>query len=133
MAARSAGIGYGGQLVRDGGLIELAADDPAAAERALREGYEVLRVMGERGYLSTIAGILAEAVYRQGRLDEAQRLTEEAQALAAADDFDAQSRWRATRAKVLARSGQSPPPAGWPPRPWRWSHRPPRRCSRPRR
>ncbi len=53
--------------------------------------------MGERGYLSTITGLLAEAVYLQGRLDEAQQLTEEAQA-----------RWQATRAKLLARRGQFP-------------------------
>jgi predicted ATPase len=96
------------QVACQGGLIELAAGDPAAAERVLREGYEAFRAMGERGYLSTIAGVLAEAVYLQGRLDEAQQLTEEAQALAAADDIDAQARWRATRAKLLARRGQFP-------------------------
>jgi ATP/maltotriose-dependent transcriptional regulator MalT len=91
-----------------GGQIELVAGDPAAAERYLREGYEALRAMGARGYLSTVAGVLAEAVYLQGRFDEAQRLTEEAEALAAADDVDAQARWRATRAKLLAHCGQFP-------------------------
>jgi hypothetical protein len=64
--------------------------------------------MGERAYLSSATARLAEAVYRQGRLDEAQRLTEEAEAAAPGDDFDAQARWRATRAKVLARCGQFP-------------------------
>jgi ATP/maltotriose-dependent transcriptional regulator MalT len=64
--------------------------------------------MEERGYLSSLAGMLAEAVYRQDRLDEAQQLTEEAETLAAPDDFDAQARWRATRAKLLARRGQFP-------------------------
>ena len=43
---------------------------------------------------------------RRGGFGEAQRLTEEAEALAAAGDLDAQARWRATRAKVLARRGQ---------------------------
>ena len=90
------------------GEIELVAGDPAAAERRLREGYEALHAMGERGYLSSLAGVLAEAVYRQGRLDEAQQLTEEARALAAGDDLDAQARWRATTAKLLARRGQFP-------------------------
>jgi predicted ATPase len=90
------------------GQIELIARDLVAAERHLREGYEALRAMGERGLLSTITGMLAEAVYLQGRLDEAQRLTEEAQALAVNDDIDAQARWRATRAKLLARRGQFP-------------------------
>jgi tetratricopeptide (TPR) repeat protein len=88
------------------GEAELIAGDLAAAERHLREAYETYRAMGERGYLSSIAGRLAEALYAQGRLDEAQQMTEEAQAAAAPDDLDAQARWRAARAKVLARSGQ---------------------------
>jgi tetratricopeptide (TPR) repeat protein len=88
------------------GKIELIAGDPAAAEPYLRETYEVYRAMGERGYLSSIAGWLAEALYAQGRFDEAQQLTEEAQAAAAPDDIDAQARWRAARAKVHARRGQ---------------------------
>ena len=90
------------------GLIELVAGDPTAAERVLREGYEAFRAMGERSHLSTTAGMLAEAVYLQGRLDEAQQLTEEAEAAATPDDFDAQAWWRATRAKLLARRGQFP-------------------------
>ena len=49
---------------------------------------------------------LAEAEYALGRVGEAHQLTEEAEALAAADDLDAQVRWRATRAKVLAQRGQ---------------------------
>jgi predicted ATPase/class 3 adenylate cyclase len=96
------------QAAHQSGLIELAAEDPAAAERVLREGYEALRAMGEQGFLSTIAGSLAEALYLQGRLDEAQQMTQEAEASATPDDIDAQARWRATRAKLLARGGQFP-------------------------
>jgi tetratricopeptide (TPR) repeat protein len=88
------------------GRIELMAGDPAAAEQALREGYEALHAMGERGDRANIVTLLAEAAYAQGRLDEALRLTEEGEALAGAGDFDAQGRWRATRAKLLARHGQ---------------------------
>lgn len=69
-------------------------------------GYDALRAMGDRGWGSTAATILAEALYGQGRLDQALRLTEEAEELAGPDDFDAQARWRVTRAKVLARRGQ---------------------------
>ncbi len=90
------------------GEIELIAGDPAAAEPHLREAYETYRAMGERGLLSSVAGSLAEALYAQGRLDEAQQMTEEAQAAATPADIDAQARWRAARAKVLARSGQFP-------------------------
>jgi predicted ATPase/DNA-binding SARP family transcriptional activator len=88
--------------------VEMIAGDYAAAERNLREGYEVLRAMGERGSRATIVTLLAEALYAQGRFGEAQQLTEEAEALAGAGDIDAQARWRATRAKVLARRGQHP-------------------------
>ena len=90
------------------GQIELMAGDPAAAERNLRKGYEAFRVMGERGLRATIASLLAEAAYAQGRFDRALRLTEDAEALAGADDIETQGRWRATRAKLLARDGQFP-------------------------
>jgi tetratricopeptide (TPR) repeat protein len=86
--------------------IEMIAGNPAAAERNLREGYEALRAIGERGSRANTVTLLAEIAYAQGRLSEAQRLTEEAEELAGADDFDAQGRWRATRAKLLARRGQ---------------------------
>jgi predicted ATPase/DNA-binding SARP family transcriptional activator len=89
-----------------GGQIELIASDPVAAERHLREVYEALRAMGERGYLCTVAGMLAGALYAQGRLVEAQRMTEEAEAAAAPGDLDAQARWLATRVKLLARRGE---------------------------
>ena len=92
----------------EAGRVELIAGDPAAAERALRRANEVLRAMGEVGFRSSVVGLLAEAAYAQGRFDQALRLTEEAETLAGADDFEAQGRWRATRAKLLARRGQFP-------------------------
>jgi predicted ATPase/DNA-binding SARP family transcriptional activator len=88
------------------GWMELIAGDPAAAEQNLRESYEALRATAEPGYHATVVTLLAEAVYAQGRFGEALRLTEEAEALTGTDDFDAQARWRATRAKLLARRGQ---------------------------
>jgi predicted ATPase/class 3 adenylate cyclase len=90
------------------GQMELIAGDPAAAERYFREGYEAFRAMGERGYLSSVAGSLAGALYAQGRLDEAQQLTEEAQAATIPGDIDAQAQWRVTRARLLARGGHFP-------------------------
>jgi predicted ATPase/DNA-binding SARP family transcriptional activator len=89
------------------GYIEMIAGDPAAAEQQLKQACEVYRATAEHAlFLPPVLPWLAEAVYAQGRLDEAEQLTEEAQALAGADDFDTQARWRATRAKVLARRGQ---------------------------
>jgi tetratricopeptide (TPR) repeat protein len=90
------------------GEIELIAGDLAAAEQHLLEAYEAYRAMGERARLGTVLGLLAEALYAQGRLDEARQMTEEAQATAAPADIDAQARWRAVRAKVLARAGRFP-------------------------
>ena len=90
------------------GRVELVAGDPAAAERNLRGGYGAFRAMGETGNRATLITLLAEAVYALGRFGQALRLTEEAEALAGAEDYDAQARWRATRAKLLARRGQFP-------------------------
>ena len=108
---QSAFTGAGAKLdwalcAQGAGRIELMAGDPAAAEQALREGYETLRAVGERGDRAAIVTLLAEAVYAQGRFGEALRLTEEGEALAGTGDFDVQGRWRATRAKLLARRGQ---------------------------
>ena len=89
------------------GTTELIAGDFGAAEQILRHGAETLRALGERGYRSTAVAFLAEALYAQGRLDEAQRLTEDAEALAGAGDVFSQAQWRATRAKLLARRGES--------------------------
>jgi class 3 adenylate cyclase/tetratricopeptide (TPR) repeat protein len=90
------------------GHVEQIAGDAAAAEHHLREAYQIYRAIGEQGYLGTVAGVLAEALYAQGRLEEARQMTEEVQAAAAPGDIDAQARWRSVRAKVLARRGQVP-------------------------
>ncbi|MDP9284713.1 MAG: AAA family ATPase, partial [Actinomycetota bacterium] len=68
------------------GWVELLAGDPAAAEREFRASYELSERMGETGYLSTTAGFLAEALYAQGRYEEALRYTKEGERAAAADD-----------------------------------------------
>jgi len=90
------------------GRNELIAGDHAAAEHNLRQGYEALRATDERAHRASLGTWLAEAAYAQGRLGEALRLTEEAEGLAGLDDYEAQGRWRATRAKLLARRGQFP-------------------------
>jgi DNA-binding SARP family transcriptional activator len=89
------------------GRVELLAGDPAAAEIALRAGYEGLDRMGETAFLSTLAVYLAEAVYEQGRLEEAKRLTEQSEQAAAPDDVASQVGWRWVRAKVVASRGDA--------------------------
>jgi ATP/maltotriose-dependent transcriptional regulator MalT len=88
------------------GRVELLAGDPAAAERELRRGYEYLSRLGERYLRSSVAGLLAEAVAAQGRVDDAEALASETEELAADDDVDAQTLWRLAKAKVLAHRGE---------------------------
>jgi class 3 adenylate cyclase len=87
------------------GIIELLGADPSAAERELRVGYEALERLGETGFLSFVAAELAEAVFAQGRLDEALRLSEAGERATSPDDFVSQAAWRNVRARVFARQG----------------------------
>jgi ATP/maltotriose-dependent transcriptional regulator MalT len=96
-----------GPLAQEAGWIELLGGDPAAAERELRRGFEVLSAIGEVSWLSTVAGILAEAVYAQGRYEEAERLTRISEQAAAVDDVYSHVLWRSVQAKVLAREGDT--------------------------
>src|SRR3989449_8247153 len=66
--------------------------------------------MGETGYLYTTACFLADALYAQGRYEEALRYTKEGERAAATDDALSQFLWRAVRAKVLARRGEPESP-----------------------
>jgi len=93
--------------VSDGerGWKALLAGDPAAAEAELRKGIDDLEAMGDRYYLSTTSGFLAEALYQQDRLDEAERATEQSESLAGADDISSQFLWRTVRGKIVARRG----------------------------
>jgi tetratricopeptide (TPR) repeat protein len=89
----------------DSGPVELLAGDPSAAEVELRKDYQALDAMGERNYISTIAGLLAEALYRQGRFEEAGTYASVCEDVAAASDVYSQYLWRGIRGKLLARDG----------------------------
>jgi class 3 adenylate cyclase/tetratricopeptide (TPR) repeat protein len=56
---------------RNLGHLELAASDPAAAERVLRDSWDVLTEMGLNSSLGETAVPLAEALFEQGRHEEA--------------------------------------------------------------
>jgi predicted ATPase/class 3 adenylate cyclase len=89
------------------GPIELLAGDPRAAERELRRGYILLKEMGDRGRFSTVAAFLAQALYAQARLEEADAVVLSAAAAATTYDFYTQAVWRGTRALILAGAGES--------------------------
>jgi tetratricopeptide (TPR) repeat protein len=87
------------RLAEPAGWISLLEGDSAAAEREFRRGCELFDSMGERGRRGTMTFWLAEAVYRQGRLDESERLARLAEELG-------QEEFPAVRAKVLASRGE---------------------------
>jgi len=61
--------------------------------------------MGEKSQFSTAIALLAEALYRQGKLDEAMLATLASEGSTAPDDLASQMAWRGVRAKVLAARG----------------------------
>jgi class 3 adenylate cyclase/tetratricopeptide (TPR) repeat protein len=89
----------------DSGPTELLAGDAIAAEAELRADFDRLEEMGEHNYISTIAGYLAEALYRQDRFDEAEYFTAYCAEVASYDDVTSQAQWRSVKAKLLARRG----------------------------
>ncbi len=88
------------------GYVETLAGDHAAAERALRAGYEVIEQLGERAYLSTVSAMLAHAIWAQGRAEEAEIFCSLAEETGAEDDITTQVLWRTARARIAASRGE---------------------------
>src|SRR5499427_2845025 len=86
-------------------VIEFLAGDLAAAESELRTDYRRLDEMGERNYISTTAGLLADVLYREGRYDESAEFAGVCKHLASPDDVPSQFHWRCVRGKLRAREG----------------------------
>ena len=87
--------------------VEMLAGDPATAERELRADYVVLERMGETYFRSTIAALLAHALWAEGRFDEADSYADISRDLSDEDDILSQVVWRTVKAKVLARAGEA--------------------------
>jgi class 3 adenylate cyclase/tetratricopeptide (TPR) repeat protein len=90
----------------DSAFVEMLAGDLEAAERELRKDYQTLEQMGERNYISTTAGMLAEVLYRKGRYKESAEFAGVCRELASPDDVASQFLRRCVQAKLLARDGQ---------------------------
>jgi class 3 adenylate cyclase/tetratricopeptide (TPR) repeat protein len=88
------------------GLVELLADEPAAAEVTLRTGLATLEEMGGTGPLANVAAMLARALIAQGNDQEAEQHTRICEELAATSQLDSQIKWRSLRAIILARRGE---------------------------
>jgi predicted ATPase/class 3 adenylate cyclase len=87
------------------GAIEMLAGDSAAAERALRAGFDAAVAFGEQGFQVTVAALLAHALVDQGRIDEADRFTALSRSAAAEDDVASQVLWRSAQARILVVRG----------------------------
>jgi class 3 adenylate cyclase/tetratricopeptide (TPR) repeat protein len=88
-------------------MIEFLAGDFKAAAKILDEAREILFNAGERGYLSTVFGLLALALAKQGRYDESGRMADEGRAIGAEDDAITQIYWRVAKANVAAARGDA--------------------------
>jgi hypothetical protein len=94
-----------GPLAQFAGWTELLAGNPVAASRELRWGYDTLHEIGELSWLSTLTGIFAEALYAQGRDEEAERLAAESAESAGGHDTYSHVMSDGVRAKLAARRG----------------------------
>jgi tetratricopeptide (TPR) repeat protein len=86
--------------------IWLVTDDLVTVEARLRKSYNTLAAAGEKGVGSTVAANLAEALYRQGRYEEADEMLAVSEADSASEDVTTRAYGAAIRAKILARSGR---------------------------
>jgi predicted ATPase/class 3 adenylate cyclase len=86
--------------------VEMFAGDVESAEVKIRAAYEALAAMGEKYFLSTVAGLLAQTLLeRHAPLPEVEALVDQSRELATPDDVDAQALWRCAQGRVLARQG----------------------------
>jgi len=97
---------YAANAAQEAFFVEMLAGDPASASQRLRESYVALEQMGERSFLSTIAALLAHALYAFGEYDEAEVFSRESKNAAAGDDVFSQVLWRSALAKIEARRGE---------------------------
>jgi tetratricopeptide (TPR) repeat protein len=85
--------------------VEALAGDLVAAETAWREGCRILSDIGDVSFLASHQAELADVLCATGHLDEAEQLSELAEAGAASDDIYTQVAWRVARARAKAHRG----------------------------
>jgi class 3 adenylate cyclase/tetratricopeptide (TPR) repeat protein len=93
------------RLGMDTGTLERLAGNLESAVSELRRAYDALDAVGERFALSTVAGLLAQALLEQGELDEAIVFCDRSRDLTTEADIATQALWRYVRARILAQQG----------------------------
>ena len=88
------------------GVVELVADDPAAAIEPFRAAYRGFGEMGVGVDAGRAAALLARALLAQGDVDEAEPMAAASEALAG-QDLKTAIAWRVARAEVLAARGDA--------------------------
>jgi DNA-binding SARP family transcriptional activator/ATP/maltotriose-dependent transcriptional regulator MalT len=86
--------------------IEFLAGDLDAAEQTLRDQCAYLASIGDRAHLAVRAAKLADALFRQGQVEEAEEWAALSRANAASDDQSAQLILGLVEAKLLAWRGE---------------------------
>ena len=84
----------------------LVEGDAEAAEAMVRPAVEGLQRMGDHALLASAGHLLAEALWRSGRADEAMLATVLAEGVTGEDDLAAEMGWRGVRSKILADRGE---------------------------
>jgi class 3 adenylate cyclase/tetratricopeptide (TPR) repeat protein len=85
--------------------VELHGGDPVLAEELLREATTVLEAAGEKGVRSTILASLGEALYQQGRYEEADQVVAESEAISSPEDAVDLLMLATLKARLSARRG----------------------------
>jgi predicted ATPase/class 3 adenylate cyclase len=86
--------------------VEMLAGEHEAAARELYAADAALEALGERYFLSTILGLLAQTLLERGAsLDDVDELCQRSRQLATDDDIATQAVWRCAQGRSLARRG----------------------------
>jgi hypothetical protein len=73
----------------------------------VRPAVEGLQRMGDHALLASAGHLLAEALWRSGRADEAMLASVLSEGVTGEDDLAAEMGWRGVRAKILADRGET--------------------------
>jgi tetratricopeptide (TPR) repeat protein len=89
------------------GYIHMLAGDWRSAEKVQRQCFAFLEQQNDKAWLASLAPMLGLTLLEQGMIEEAEYYTRIAEQVSADDDFDAQARWRNTRAAILIRQNRN--------------------------
>ena len=96
---------YASGALRHSAYIAMLADDPERAVIELSEAVEILRRIGDKGHLASVAPEYADGLIQLRRYEEAERWLAVGRECTTEGDVDAQVNGYRVQAKLLARQG----------------------------